>query len=138
MYARIVDPGRALAGVASSRLCPRVKAIDFVSGDQAISPISNRSSPAYGVIWRAFAAWEGSATRILLLPFALNSHATAVPVDAATMSHANGACITSLSAYFAGWAPAACVMNRAEQAAATLQSRHFLVRSRRPPRLRFI
>src|SRR5579864_4433366 len=92
-----------LAGVSSSRLWPRVKAIDFVSGDQASSPISKPSSPVYCVIWRAFAP-RGPATQILLQPFALNTHATAVPVGAATMSHANGACITSLSAKAAGWA----------------------------------
>jgi hypothetical protein len=39
-----------LAGVSSSRLSPRVKAIDFVSGDQASSPISKPSSSVYGVI----------------------------------------------------------------------------------------
>src|SRR6267378_6308131 len=48
-----------LAGVSSSRLWPRVKAIDVVSGDQASSPISKPSSSVYGVIWRAFAPWEG-------------------------------------------------------------------------------
>src|SRR5207248_4072642 len=85
-----------LVGVSSSRLWPRVKAINFVSGDQASSPISKPSS-VYGVIWRAFAPCEGSATQILLQPFALNTHATAVPVGAASMSDANGACITSLS-----------------------------------------
>src|SRR5437763_7732036 len=111
-----------LAGVLSSRLWPRVKAIDFVSGDQASSPISKPSSSVYGVIWRAFAPWEGSATQILLQPFALNTHATAGPVGAATMFHANGACITSSSVKAAGWAPAACVMNRP---AAALQSRNF-------------
>src|SRR5438067_699679 len=111
-----------LAGVSSSRLWPRVKAIDFVSGDQASSPISQPSSSVYGVIWRAFAPWEGSATQILLQPFALNTHATAAPVGAATMSHANGACITSSSVKAAAWAPAACVMNRP---AAALQSRNF-------------
>src|SRR5437879_829292 len=47
-----------LAGVSSSRLWPRVKAIDVVSGDQASSPISKPSSSVYGVIWRAFAPWE--------------------------------------------------------------------------------
>src|SRR5207302_10823993 len=114
-----------LAGVLSSRLWPRVKAIDFISGDQASSPISKPSSSVYGVIWCAFAPWEGSATQILLQPFALNTHATAAPVGAATMSHANGACITSLSVKAAGWAPAACVMNRPAQAAAALQSRNF-------------
>src|SRR6266853_405545 len=114
-----------LAGVSSSRLWPRVKAIDFVSGDQASSPISKPSSSVYGVIWRAFAPWEGSATQILLQPFALNTHATAPPVGAASMSDANGACITSLSVKAAGWVPAACVMNRPAQAAAALQSRNF-------------
>src|SRR5579862_9875119 len=91
-----------LAGVSSSRLWPRVKAIDFVSGDQASSPISKPSSSVYDVIWRAFAPWEGSATQILPQPFALNTHATAVPVGAATMSQANGACMTSLSVKAAG------------------------------------
>src|SRR5215831_5473621 len=57
-----------LAGISSSRLWPRVKAIDFVSGDQASSPISRPSASVYGVIWRAFAPWEGSATQILLQP----------------------------------------------------------------------
>src|SRR5258708_7385623 len=114
-----------LAGVSSSRLWPRVKAIDFVSGDQASSPISKPSSSVYGVIWRAFAPWEGSATQILLQPFALNTHATAAPVGAASMYDANGACITSSSVKAAGWAPAACVMNRLVQAAAALQSRNF-------------
>src|SRR5882757_6326554 len=85
-----------LVGVSSLRLWPRVKAIDFVSGDQASSPISKPSSSVYGVIWRAFAPCEGSATQILLQPFELNTHATAAPVGAANMS-ANGACITSLS-----------------------------------------
>src|SRR5579872_3478048 len=92
-----------LAGASSSRLCPRVKAIDFVSGDQASSPIAKPSSSVYGVIWRAFAPWEGSATQILLQPFASNTQATAVPVGAASMSDANGACITSLSVKAAGW-----------------------------------
>src|SRR5215468_2563003 len=92
-----------LAGVSSSRLGPRVKAIDFVSGDQASSPISRPSASLYGVIWRAFAPREGSATQILLQPFALNTHATAAPVGAASMSDANGACITSLSVKGAGW-----------------------------------
>src|SRR5499425_3556755 len=86
-----------LAGVSSSRLWPRAKAIDVVSVDQASSPISKPSSSVYGVIWRAFAPWEGSATQILLQPLALNTHATAAPVGAASMSDANGACITSLS-----------------------------------------
>src|SRR5882672_12739145 len=93
-----------LAGVSSSRLWPRVKAIDCASGDQASSPISKPSSPVYGVIWRAFAPWEGSATQILLQPFALNTHATAAPVGAASMFDANGACSTSLSVKAAGWA----------------------------------
>src|SRR5262249_16483727 len=35
--------------------------------------------------------------------FALNTHATAAPLGAASMSHANGACITSLSVKGAGW-----------------------------------
>src|SRR5271170_6660988 len=95
-----------LARVSSSRLWPRVKAIDFVSGDQASSPIPKPSSSVYGVIGRAFAPWEGSATQILLQPFALNTHATAAPVGAASRSDANGACITSLSVKAAGWAPA--------------------------------
>src|SRR2546427_10699604 len=86
-----------LAEVSSSRLWPRVKAIDFASGDQASSPISKPSSSVYRVIWRAFAPWDGSATQMLLQPFALNTHATAAPVGAASMSDANGACITSLS-----------------------------------------
>src|SRR5208282_5619687 len=114
-----------LAGVSSSRLWPRVKAIDFASGDQASSPISKPSSSVYGVIWRAFAPWEGSATQILSQPFALNTHATAPPVGAASRYDGNGACITSLSVKAAGWAPAACVMNRPAQAAAALQSRNF-------------
>src|SRR5580692_8385599 len=114
-----------LVGVSSSRLSPRVKAIDFVSGDQASSPISKPSSSVYGVIWRAFAPWEGSATQILRQPCASNTHATAAPVGAATMSYGNGACITSLSVKAAGWAPAACVMIRPAQAAAALQSRNF-------------
>src|SRR4029077_21077961 len=101
-----------LAGVSSSRLWPRVKAIDFVSVDHASSPISKPSSSVYGVIWRAFAPWDGSATQMLLQPLALNTHATAAPLGAASMSHANGACITSLSVKAAGWAPATCVMNR--------------------------
>src|SRR5438067_2178921 len=46
-----------LAGVSSSRLWPRVKAIDFVSGDQASLPIAKPSSSVYGVIRRAFAPW---------------------------------------------------------------------------------
>src|SRR5215468_3621498 len=92
-----------LAGVSSSRLWPRVKAIDFVSGDQASWPISKPSSSVYGVIWRAFAPCEGSATQTLLQPFALNTHATAAPLGAACMSQANGACITSLSVKVAGW-----------------------------------
>src|SRR5258708_36111566 len=96
-----------LAGVSSSRLWPRVKAIDFASGDQASSPIAKPSSSVYGVIWRAFAPWDGSATQMLLQPFALNTHATAAPVGAASMSDANGACITSLSVKAAGWAAAA-------------------------------
>src|SRR6266404_1764814 len=93
-----------LAGVSSSRLWPRVKAINFVSGDQASSPISKPSSSVYGVIWRAFAPWEGSATQILLQPFASNTHATAAPVGAASRYDGNGACITSLSVKAAGWA----------------------------------
>src|SRR5258708_3774246 len=93
-----------LARVSSSRLWPRVKAIDFVSGDQASSPISKPSSFVYGVIWRAFAPWEGSAIQILLQPFALNTHATAPPVGAASRYDGNGACITSLSVKAAGWA----------------------------------
>src|SRR5207245_2038633 len=94
-------------GVSSSRLWPRVKAIDFASGDQASSPISKPSSSVYSVIWRAFAPWGGSATQMLLQPFALNTHATVAPVGAASMSDANGACITSLSVKAAGWAAAA-------------------------------
>src|SRR5262249_20213627 len=113
-----------LAGVSSSRLWPRVKAIDFVSGDQASSPISKPSSSAYGVIWRAFAPCEGSATQILLHPFALNTHATAAPLGAASMSHANGACITSLSVKGAGWvcapASAAVIPSTAMPAPATI------------------
>src|SRR5215475_4864227 len=115
-----------LVGVPSSRLWLRVKAIDFVSGDQASSPISKPSSFVYGVIWRAFAPCEGSATQILLQPFALNTHATSAPLGAASMSHANGACITSLSVKAAGWAPAACVMIRPAQAATALQSRNII------------
>src|SRR6202035_4876647 len=79
-----------LAGVSSPRLWPRVKAIDFVSGDQASSPISKPSS-VYGVIWRAFAPWERSATQILVQPFALNTHATAAPAGAASRYDGNGA-----------------------------------------------
>src|SRR5258708_29211877 len=93
-----------MAGVSSSRLWPRGKAIDVVSGDQASSPISKPSSSEYLVIWRAFAPWEGSATQILRQPVASNTHATAAPVGAATMSYGNGACITSLSVKAAGWA----------------------------------
>src|ERR1700746_50696 len=99
-----------LAGVSSSRLWPRVKAIDFVSGDQASSPIAKPSSSVYGVICRAFAPWEGSATQMLLQPFELNTHATAAPVGAASMSDENGG-ITSLSVKAAGWTSAGCVMN---------------------------
>src|SRR5438045_3032336 len=113
-----------LAGLSSSRLWPRVKAIDFVSGDQASSPILKPPSSVYGVIWRAFAPWEGSATQILLQPFALNTHATAAPLGAASMSHANGACITSLSVKGAGWvcAPAsvAVIPSTAMPATATI------------------
>src|ERR1700683_3529594 len=114
-----------LAGVSSQRFSPRVKAIDFVSGDQARSPILKPSCSVYGVIWSAFGAWEGSATQILRQPFASNAHATAEPVGAGTMSYGNGACITSLSVKAAGWGPAACVMNRPAQVAAALQSRNF-------------
>src|SRR5262249_5364625 len=92
-----------LAGVSSSRLWPRVKAIDFVSGDQASSPISKPSSSVYRVIGRAFAPCEGSATQILLQPFALKTHATAAPLGAGGRPHANGACITSLRGKGAGW-----------------------------------
>src|ERR1700677_3324102 len=110
-----------LTGVSSSRLWPRVKAIDFVSGDQASSPISKPSSSAYGVIWRAFTRWEGSATQILLQPFALNTHATAAPVGAASMSDANGDCITSLSVKAAGGVCApASVASTAKPATATI------------------
>ena len=62
---------------------------------------------------------------MLLQPFALNTHATAAPVGAASMSDANGACITSLSVKAAGWTSAACVMNMPAHAAATLQSSNF-------------
>src|SRR5258705_11059994 len=99
------------AGLSSSRLWPRVKAIDFVSGDQASSPISKPSSSVYGVIWRAFAPWKGSATQILLQPFTLNTHATTAPVAAASRYAGNGASITSLIVKAAGWVPAACVWN---------------------------
>src|SRR5215813_12689546 len=113
-----------LAGVSSSRLWPRVKAIDFASGDQASSPISRSSSSVYAVIGRAFAPWDGSATQMLLQPFALNTHATAAPVGAASMSDANGACITSLSVKGAGWvcAPAsvAVIPSTAMPATATI------------------
>ena len=68
---------------------------------------------------------DKSAIQILLQPFALKTHATDAPLGAASMSDANGACITSLSVKAAGWAPAACVMNRPAQAAAALQSRNF-------------
>src|SRR4029077_20230819 len=112
-----------LVGVSSSRLWPRVKAIDFVSGAPWSSPIQKPASSVYGVIWRAFAPCEGSATQILLQPLALNTHATAAPLGAASMSHANGACITSLSVNAAGWAPTACVMNRPAHAAAALHGR---------------
>src|ERR1700691_1992437 len=111
-----------LAGVSSQRLSPRVKAIDFVSGDQASSPISKPSSSVYGVIWRAFAPWEGSATQILRQPLASNTHATAAPVGAATMSYGYGACITSLSVKAARWAPAACVMVCAPASVAVIPS----------------
>src|SRR5258708_11631104 len=114
-----------LAGVSSSRLWPCVKAIDFASGDQASSPISKPSSSVYGVIWRAFAPWEGSATQILLQPFASNTHATAAPVGAASRYDRNGACITSLSVKASGCVSATCVMHRPSQAAAALQSRNF-------------
>src|SRR5438309_8151375 len=122
----IVPSGEVLtlAGVSSSRLWPRVKAIDFASGDQASSPISKPSSSVYRVIWRAFAPWDGSATQMLLQPFALNTHATAAPVGAASMSDANGACITSLSVLAAGWvcAPAsvAVIPSTAMPATATI------------------
>src|SRR5438105_10579174 len=86
-----------LAGVSSSRLWPRVKAIDFVSGDQASSPIAKPSSSVYGVIRRAFAPWEGSATERLLQPFAFNVHATDAPVGLTTVSHANRSATTSAS-----------------------------------------
>src|SRR5262249_23940262 len=113
-----------LVGVSFSRLWPRVKAIDFVSGDQASSPISKPSSSAYGVIWRAFAPCEGSATKILSHPFALNPSATAAPLGAASLSHANGACITSLSVKGAGWvcapASAAVIPSTAIPATATI------------------
>src|SRR5882757_3487706 len=114
-----------LTGVSSQRFSPRVKAIDFASGDQARSPILKPSHSLYGVIWRAFAPWEGSATQILRQPFESNTHATAEPVGAGTMSYGNGACITSLSVKAAGWAPAACVINRAAQTTAAVQSRNF-------------
>src|SRR5579864_6703615 len=114
-----------LDGVSSSRLWPRVKAIDLVSGDQASSPISKPSSSVYAVIWRALAPWERSATQILLQPLTLDTHATAAPDGAASMSHANGPCITSSSVKAAGWAPAACAMNRPAQAAPMRQSRNF-------------
>src|SRR5437667_10718499 len=58
-----------LAGVSSSRLWSRVKAIDDVSGDQASSPISTPSSSVYGVIWRRFAPWQCAATQWLRQPF---------------------------------------------------------------------
>jgi hypothetical protein len=54
------------------------------------------------LIWRAFAPWEGSATQILLQPFTLNTHATAAPVGAASMSHANGACIVECKSCWMG------------------------------------
>src|SRR5450432_392412 len=114
-----------LTGVSSQRFWPRVKAIDFASGDHARSPILRPSHPVYGVIWRAFAPWEGSATQILRQPFPSNTQATAEPVGAGTMSYGYGACITSSSVKAAGWGPAACVMNRPTQAAAALQSRNF-------------
>src|SRR5260370_8447067 len=85
-----------LARVSSSRLSPRVKAIDVVSGDQASSPISKPSSSVYGVIWRAFAPWEGSATQILRQPFASNTHPTPPPVGTATIENGNAARINSL------------------------------------------
>src|SRR6202035_1142664 len=68
-----------LAGVSSQRFSRRVKAIDFVSGDQARSPILKPSSSLYGVIWCAFAPPEESATQIFRQPFASNTHATAEP-----------------------------------------------------------
>src|SRR5579871_1941681 len=94
-----------LAGVSSQRFSPRVKAIDFPSGDQARSPILKPSSSVYGVILRAFAPWEGSATQILRQPFVSNTQATAPPVGAATMSYGYGACVTSLSEKAGAWAP---------------------------------
>src|ERR1700683_3304972 len=113
-----------LAGVSSQRFSPRVKAIDFVSGDQARSPILKPSSSVYGVIWRAFAPWEGSATQILRQPITSNTHATAEPAGAATMPYGYGARVTSLSVKAACWAPTTCVMNKAAQAAVALQIRN--------------
>src|SRR5262249_27703436 len=82
-------------------------------------------------IWRAFAPREGSATQILLQPLALNTHATDVPVGAGSMSHANGACITSLRVKGAGWvcAPAgiAVIPSTAMPATATtLRANRFM------------
>src|ERR1700678_2596102 len=84
-----------LAGVSSQRFSPRVKAIDFVSGDQARSRILKPSQSVYGVIWRAFAPWDGSATQILRQLFLSNTPATSEPAGAATMSYGYGACVTS-------------------------------------------
>src|ERR1700683_1580151 len=114
----------ALPGVSSQRFSPRVKAIDFVSGDQARSRMLKPSSTVYGVIWRAFAPWDGSATQILRQPITSNTHATAEPAGAATMPYGYGARVTSLSVKAACWAPTACVMNRAAQAAVALQIRN--------------
>src|SRR5258708_30296465 len=72
-----------LDGVSSSRLWPRVKAIDVVSGDQASSPISKPTSSVYGGIWRAFPPLERAATPILRQPFASTPHPPARPVCAA-------------------------------------------------------
>src|SRR5207245_3568950 len=80
-----------LAGVSSSRLWPRVKAIDFASGDQVSSPISKPSSFVYGVIWRAFAPWDGSATQMLLQPLALTRLAKTAHVVAVRGSDSIGA-----------------------------------------------
>src|SRR5919109_2302045 len=113
-----------LVGVSASSSCPRVNAIDFVSGDHASSPMSKPSSFVYDVIWRAFAPRDGSATQILMRPFALKTHAAAPPLGAATMSYGNGACITSLSVKAAGWvcAPAsvAVIPSTAKLATATI------------------
>jgi len=72
-----------------------------------------------------FIRWQGGPESMLLQPFELNTHATAAPVGAASMSDENGACITSLSVKAAGWTSAACMMNMPAHAVAALQSSNF-------------